>query len=171
MNTNFTWTEVGCRLRDWRGAAGLSQRRLAEMAGLTQPGLHAIEAGSTNPQLDSLERLASALGRNTRELVLGVGQSVSEGPQMKRLERIVASGDVDAISAAEQGLRLAESLLDRRSGFRRTLSPELNEKHKGSLVVPLDSKKTYLSADRGARFRVAPGKGSPAAGKKTRATE
>ncbi len=78
----------------------------------------------------------------------------------------MASGDTDAISAAEQGIRLAESLLERRSGFHRAVSPELNEKHKRALSAPHRPSKEYVGRGRGARFKVDQIKLPGASGKK-----
>ena len=41
---------------------GLSQRQLAERAGITQPGVARFEAGGMTPTIPVLERLARALG-------------------------------------------------------------------------------------------------------------
>src|SRR5271155_538403 len=49
-------------VRSRREELGLSQRQLAERAGMTQPGIARFEAGGTTPTLPLLERLASALG-------------------------------------------------------------------------------------------------------------
>lgn len=106
---DFTWSEVGRRLKDWRVAAGITQRTLSAKVGLSQPAIQAIEAGATNPQLNSLQRLASAFGRTTRELM--VGQVVVSDPRVQRLERVLCSGNVLAIAAAEQGLTCAEGIL------------------------------------------------------------
>jgi transcriptional regulator with XRE-family HTH domain len=130
---DFTWMEVGQRLRDWRIAAQLTQRALGERVGLSQPAIQAIEVGTCNPQLNSLQLLASALGRTTRELVCG--QLLVHDPRAQRLERVLSSGHPLAITAAEQGLSCAEALLQlpatlpkrfgkARSGFSRTLSTE-----------------------------------------------
>jgi transcriptional regulator with XRE-family HTH domain len=40
---------------------GLSQRQVAERAGMTQPGVARFEAGGTTPTLPLPERLAAAL--------------------------------------------------------------------------------------------------------------
>lgn len=49
-------------LRRLRFARALSQDDLAAEAGLRQALISAIEVGTANPTLDSLDRLASALG-------------------------------------------------------------------------------------------------------------
>jgi HTH-type transcriptional regulator / antitoxin HipB len=54
--------ELAEAVRTRREELGLSQRQLAERAGMTQPGVARFEAGGTTPTISVLERLASALG-------------------------------------------------------------------------------------------------------------
>jgi HTH-type transcriptional regulator/antitoxin HipB len=54
--------ELAEAVRARREELGLSQRQLAERAGMTQPGIARFEAGGTTPTLPLLERLAVALG-------------------------------------------------------------------------------------------------------------
>jgi HTH-type transcriptional regulator/antitoxin HipB len=54
--------ELGEAVRTRREELGLSQRQLAERAGMTQPGVARFEAGGTTPTIPVLERLARALG-------------------------------------------------------------------------------------------------------------
>jgi len=49
-------------LRALRLGAGMSQTKLAEKAGTTQPYIARIESGRADPGTDMLERLAEALG-------------------------------------------------------------------------------------------------------------
>lgn len=53
---------IGHEIRRYREARGLSQRRLAELAGTTQASIAHIEGGQANPTLGLVERLAHALG-------------------------------------------------------------------------------------------------------------
>ena len=52
-------------VRDLRVSAGVTQSRLAELAGTSQPTIAAYEAGRKSPTLRTLSRLAGALGRDT----------------------------------------------------------------------------------------------------------
>ncbi len=54
--------ELGRRVLKRRIELGLSQKALAEKVGTSQNRIYLIEAGEANPTLDTLERLASALG-------------------------------------------------------------------------------------------------------------
>ena len=53
--------ELAEAVRSRREELGLSQRQLAERAGMTQPGVARFEAGGTTPTIPVLERLARAL--------------------------------------------------------------------------------------------------------------
>src|ERR1700722_1351514 len=68
---DFMWKEVGSRVRAWRIATGMTQQTLADVAGISQPGLHRIEQGQTNPQVETLQRVAHALKCSVRELLCG----------------------------------------------------------------------------------------------------
>ncbi len=54
--------ELGRRVLRRRIELGLSQKALAEKVGTSQNRIYLIETGEANPTLDTLERLASALG-------------------------------------------------------------------------------------------------------------
>lgn len=54
-----TWQE---RLVEVREARDLSQREVAEMAGMSQPGYGLIERGERNPTVDTMLGIAEALG-------------------------------------------------------------------------------------------------------------
>lgn len=55
----FEWGE---RVRTEREAAGLTQAELADAIGTSQPAIARLEAGGVNPSLDTLARVAQALG-------------------------------------------------------------------------------------------------------------
>ncbi len=55
-------------VREWRQTRGLSQRALAERAGVGYVLIARLELGQTDPRLSTLERLAEALGVSVPEL-------------------------------------------------------------------------------------------------------
>ena len=55
-------------MKEWRRVRGLSQRALAERAGMSYPILARLELGQTDPRLSTLEKLAEALGIPVPEL-------------------------------------------------------------------------------------------------------
>jgi predicted transcriptional regulator len=52
--------ELGEQVRGLREERGWSQRDLAKLTGMTQPGIARFEAGGTTPTLPILERIANA---------------------------------------------------------------------------------------------------------------
>ncbi|MGQ0823730.1 MAG: helix-turn-helix domain-containing protein [Actinomycetota bacterium] len=64
--------------------AGLTQAELAERIGTTQSAIARMEGGGTRPNLETLEKLARAVGA---ELVVGVGEHLSENRSIAKLVR------------------------------------------------------------------------------------
>jgi transcriptional regulator with XRE-family HTH domain len=60
---------LGRSLRAARLQAGLTMGALAEMAGVSQPHLSQMENGRTSPSINTLYRLANALGVTAQELL------------------------------------------------------------------------------------------------------
>jgi transcriptional regulator with XRE-family HTH domain len=59
----------GIAVRARREAAGLSQDRLAEAAGMSQRYLRAVELGDNSPSLTAIFQLCEALGVSPSELL------------------------------------------------------------------------------------------------------
>ncbi len=60
---------MGLRLRLLREKRGLSVRALADLAGIGFSTVHRIETGKKKPRLETLEKLAKALGVSVRDLI------------------------------------------------------------------------------------------------------
>ncbi len=60
---------MGLRLPAVRKKKGLSLRQLAEKSGVAFGAINRIELGKTTPRLETLERLAKALGVSVRDLI------------------------------------------------------------------------------------------------------
>ncbi len=116
VNTDFTWHEIGYRIRAWRCAAGMTQQALAKAAKMSQPGLARIENGTVNPQLDTLQKIATVLGRSLRELFCGRQETrtAAIGGLLQRARLIAESQDAIALSTFTSGLIAAEALLSRK---------------------------------------------------------
>ena len=54
--------KIGAELRALREAKGLTTRELAELAGLDHSHIAKIERGTYNLRIDTLDKVASALG-------------------------------------------------------------------------------------------------------------
>jgi transcriptional regulator with XRE-family HTH domain len=113
---DFTWHEVGARIRGMRLARGISQAELAKKAELSAPGLFAIEKGDTNTQLSSLQRIAKVLGCTVRELITGPTSEPRTGIDdfAEQARYVLESGNEIAIANLLNGLETAKLIL--RSG-------------------------------------------------------
>lgn len=60
---------IGARVRELRLSRGWSQQRLAEMAGLCKDAITRVERGHRKPRLDTLSRIATAVGFPLTKLV------------------------------------------------------------------------------------------------------
>ena len=58
-------------VKQWRKVRGLSQRALAERAGVGYVNIARLELGQTDPRLSTLQRLAEALGIRLVDLFEG----------------------------------------------------------------------------------------------------
>ena len=108
MTNRTTWTELKARTpltkqgqaafddearvsafhalaRRVRTDAGLTQAELAERMGTTQSAIARMEGGGVRPTLETLEKLARAIGS---DLVVGVAPDIAG----KRIKSLVASG-------------------------------------------------------------------------------
>lgn len=61
--------DIAANLKGIRLRMNLSQRRLAQISGVSQPFIHNIESGHKSPTVRTLEKLARALGVSVAELV------------------------------------------------------------------------------------------------------
>jgi transcriptional regulator with XRE-family HTH domain len=120
-NNDFSWAEAGGRIRGRRCLLGMSQQRLADAAAITQNGIYRIEAGTTNPQLSTLRRIAVALGCSVRDLVVGIPENEPAlADRFRSVRRVVESGDNAALRMLDGGIEGAEALLE-RSGRQRAM--------------------------------------------------
>ena len=83
-DTGWFFAQIADRVADRRTTMGLSQRDLAERCGTTQSAIARMEGGGARPNLETLEKLATAVGA---ELVVGVGEHLSENRAIAKLVR------------------------------------------------------------------------------------
>ena len=67
-----------------RTEAGLTQAELAQRMGTTQSAIARMEGGGARPTLETLEKLAAAVGG---ELIVGVGANLSDNRTIAKLVR------------------------------------------------------------------------------------
>ena len=73
MSRSFLCYSLGKRIAHLRKTKGLTQLELSVDSGLSQSFLCDLEAGRRNPSIETLERLAMALGVSLSVLLEGVG--------------------------------------------------------------------------------------------------
>jgi predicted transcriptional regulator len=89
-------------LRTARRRAGLSQRELADAAGVAQPAIARIESGRVQPRVDTLDRLLEACGWDLEvapRLGIGVDRTV-----MRLLLRLTPIERLELAVADARGL-------------------------------------------------------------------
>lgn len=63
-------THLGSNIRQYRTQLGISQAKLAEMADMATNYLGLVENGKKYPSAEMVERIASALGKDTTDLFI-----------------------------------------------------------------------------------------------------
>lgn len=71
---------IARNLKRYRAERGLSLRELSRLSGLAKQTILAVEAGRSNPTVDTVERLAAALDTSIRALLSELGTEVLVHP-------------------------------------------------------------------------------------------
>ena len=104
--------QVGRRVRQLRTASGFTQARLAERAGMATQAVSRIERGERSPTLETLDKLAAALGVGIGELA-DVAQAVPRpqvfAPQLAAVVQPLV-GQSDAV--LDRAARIIRALVD-----------------------------------------------------------
>jgi transcriptional regulator with XRE-family HTH domain len=66
----MTSQEIGDTVRFYRAGMGVTQRVLAEKTGIARPNIARLEAGRHSPTLDTIGRIARALGVEPQGLII-----------------------------------------------------------------------------------------------------
>lgn len=67
MNSNSVY--LGRGIKSLRNLAGLSQEDVYERSGIAPASQSRIELGKTNPQIKTLEKIASAIGVSVQDIL------------------------------------------------------------------------------------------------------
>jgi transcriptional regulator with XRE-family HTH domain len=80
------WLDLGSFIREQRGTARLSLRRLSELAGISNPYLSQIERGLRRPSAEILQQIAKALRISAETLYVqaGILEPPSGTPDLSR---------------------------------------------------------------------------------------
>lgn len=84
-----TWTHLGAAIRQRRRAAGLTLVHLAGLTTLSQPFLSQVENGRARPSMESLRRIAAALG-TTPQALFGGPVLPAGAPNVTRRDAVAA---------------------------------------------------------------------------------
>jgi transcriptional regulator with XRE-family HTH domain len=110
--------ELGIQIRELRLAASMSQKELARIVGSSQPAIARLEAGGGMPKIETLERVAQALGA---ELVIGlrpVREPMPASP--KQPARQVVAARKAALAAPGPAMVRAEAKVPAKAAAKAT---------------------------------------------------
>jgi transcriptional regulator with XRE-family HTH domain len=113
------WSDLGSFIREQRGTARLSLRRLSELAGISNPYLSQIERGLRRPSAEILQQIAKALRISAETLYVQAG--ILEAP--------VGSPDLTRAILADQTIseEQKQALVRIYLSFRREHEDEQRE--------------------------------------------
>src|SRR3989338_5015851 len=102
---------IGQTIQLWRTKKGLTQSAVARQSGVSRPNLSAIEQGARDLTVETLRRIALALGIKAGMIVDGVGPAPiipKEALDRNALDRIsrLAAGEPLRVSAWERRIAL-----------------------------------------------------------------
>lgn len=97
-------------LRQRRLELGLTQKQLAEMAGISQPLVARIERGTVDPRTSTLRRIVAALNRvegakapTAREFMAGKVVAASPGDPIRRAIKTMTTNGYSQLPVLERG--------------------------------------------------------------------
>ena len=86
---------IGQRIRNYRTQKGLSQEKLAELAGCHPTYIGQLERGEKNATLESVEKIASAMDISLSELFDKLGKSGSNNIAAKCYDLIASKNEAE----------------------------------------------------------------------------
>ena len=86
---------IGQRIRNYRTQKGLSQEKLAELAGCHPTYIGQLERGEKNATLESVEKIASAMDISLSELFEKLGKSGSNNIAAKCYDLVASKNEAE----------------------------------------------------------------------------
>jgi len=86
---------IGQRIRNYRTQKGLSQEKLAELAGCHPTYIGQLERGEKNATLESVEKIASAMDISLSELFDKLGKSGSNNIAAKCYDLVASKSEAE----------------------------------------------------------------------------
>lgn len=97
METALNYKLVGQRLRALRKKQGLTQERLAELAGISPQHCSGIETGSAKVSLPALVQLSNALNASMDEILLDSIPAAAKPGLMREVEAVFSDANSDEL--------------------------------------------------------------------------
>lgn len=117
---------IGQSITLWRLHRGMTQGALAAASSVSRPNLSAIEQGGRDMTLQTLRRIASALGVGAGALIDGVGPKPEYTPidknrhSLDRIARLAAGQSVRASNREKRIAQALASIMKSKTGQKRT---------------------------------------------------
>ena len=86
---------IGQRIRNYRTQKGLSQEKLAELAGCHPTYIGQLERGEKNATLESVEKIASAMDISMSELFDKLGKSGGDNIAAKCYDLVASKNEAE----------------------------------------------------------------------------
>lgn len=86
---------IGKRIRNYRTQKGLSQEKLAELAGCHPTYIGQLERGEKNATLESVEKIASAMDISLSELFDKLGKSGGDNIAAKCYDLVASKNEAE----------------------------------------------------------------------------
>ena len=101
---------IGKRLQVIRKQQKISRSQLAEMSGISPRTIQNYEAGTSKPKIESIEKLAAALGSSARYLMYGVNPTPENYIENRQevLKTVTEIFESDALSEEDKLAFLTE---------------------------------------------------------------
>ena len=134
---------IGQRIRNYRTQKGLSQEKLAELAGCHPTYIGQLERGEKNATLESVEKITSAMDVSLSQLFDKLGESGNNSIASKCYDLVASKTEAEQAQLEQRSAELMEQmnaeqeesvnvdrfmeLVDRYTDFTELTTPMLNE--------------------------------------------
>ena len=109
---------VSERIRQYRQKAGITQRALAQRAGISLDAVHRIENGARHPNLESLYRIAQALGLSPVALLEQEQTTRTLRARVERVAHFLQSQPDEVVMAVDECARSIARAVEQSSSPR-----------------------------------------------------